>query len=92
MYPQFPLSQPDCSNLALGADEQCQAVALGGWLFVRGGAPLVVLEREANPRYGRQDASLEGVCAPIPGRAPISLPMSPGSCSKTVSSRARLCP
>ncbi|MDQ6753891.1 MAG: ATP-binding protein [Actinomycetota bacterium] len=59
MYPQFPLSQPDYTNLAVGPDEQRQAVALGVRLFRRAGVPLAVMQREANPRYGRQSASLE---------------------------------
>jgi hypothetical protein len=59
VFPQFPLSQPDYANLAVGPDEQRQAVALGLWLFSHGGHPIVVLQRDANPRYGRQTASLE---------------------------------
>ncbi|WP_260681091.1 ATP-binding protein [Arthrobacter sp. KBS0703] len=58
-FPQFPLSQPDYTNLAVGPDEQRQAVALGLWLFRHGGRPVAVLQRDANPRYGRQTASLE---------------------------------
>ncbi|KRE68340.1 AAA family ATPase [Arthrobacter sp. Soil736] len=58
-FPQFPLSQPDYTNLAVGPDEQRQAVALGLWLFRHGGRPVAVLQRDANPRYGRQSASLE---------------------------------
>jgi hypothetical protein len=58
-FPQFPLSQPDYTNLAVGPDEQRQAVALGLWLFSRGGSPVAVLQREAKPGYGRQSASLE---------------------------------
>jgi hypothetical protein len=59
LFPQFPLSQPDYANLAIGPDEQRQAVALGLWLFRHGGSPIAVLQRDANPRYGRQSASLE---------------------------------
>jgi hypothetical protein len=59
VFPQFPLSQPDYANLAVGPDELRQAVALGLWLFSHGGHPIVVLQRDANPRYGRQAASLE---------------------------------
>jgi hypothetical protein len=59
MYPQFPLSQPDYTNLAVGPDEQRQAVALGVRLFMRAGVPLAVMQREANPRYGHPSASLE---------------------------------
>src|SRR6478609_6200881 len=59
IFPQFPLSQPDYANLAVGPDEQRQAVALGLWLFSHGGRPIAVLQRDANPRYGRQAARLE---------------------------------
>jgi hypothetical protein len=62
-FPQFPISQPDYTNLAVGPDEQRQAVALGLWLFSHGGNPIAVLERDANPRYGRQAASLEVLAA-----------------------------
>ena len=59
LYPQFPLSQPDYTNLAVGPDEQRQAVAFGLWLFSYQGEPVAVLQRDANQRYGRQSASLE---------------------------------
>ncbi|AXJ09085.1 ATP-binding protein [Arthrobacter sp. PM3] len=59
MYPHFPLAQPDYTNLAVGPDEQRQAVALGLWLFSHEGSPIGVLQRDAIPRYGRQVASLE---------------------------------
>ncbi|MDQ0820818.1 DNA polymerase III delta prime subunit [Arthrobacter sp. V4I6] len=58
-FPQFPISQPDYTNLAVGPDEQRQVVALGLWLFSHAGSPVAVLQRDANPRYGRQSASLE---------------------------------
>jgi hypothetical protein len=59
VYRNFPLAQPDYTNLAVGPKEQRQAVALGLWLFSHAGRPLAVLQREANPRYGRQSACLE---------------------------------
>ncbi|GAA1777650.1 AAA family ATPase [Pseudarthrobacter sulfonivorans] len=59
LFPQFPLAQPDYANLAVGPDTQRQAVALGLWLFSFGGSPLAVLQRNAEPRSGRQAASLE---------------------------------
>ena len=59
MFPHFPLSQPDYTNLAVGPDDQRQAVAMGLWLFNHGGSPIAVLQKDANPRYGRQSASLE---------------------------------
>jgi hypothetical protein len=68
LFPQFPLAQPDYANLAVGPDTQRQAVALGLWLFAFGGSPLAVLQRNAEPRSGRQTASLE-VMAGSPGTA-----------------------
>ena len=58
-FPQFPLSQPDYKNLAVGPDDQRQVVAMGLWLFGHGGRPVAVCQRDANPRFGRQTASLE---------------------------------
>ncbi|MFD1211486.1 AAA family ATPase [Arthrobacter sp. GCM10027362] len=59
-FPQFPLSQPDYANVAVGPAEQRQAVALGLRLFHSGaGEPLAVLIRAANPRYGQNTAALE---------------------------------
>ncbi|MDQ0736537.1 AAA family ATPase [Arthrobacter agilis] len=63
VHPNFPLSQPDYANLPVGPDEQRQAVALGLRLFERDGVPLALLQRNAEPRYGRQSASLEVMCA-----------------------------
>ena len=63
LFPQFPLAQPDYANLAVGPDEHRQAVALGLWLFSFGGRPLAVLQRDADPRSGRQTASLEVLAA-----------------------------
>jgi hypothetical protein len=59
LFPQFPLAQPDYANLPVGPDAQRLAVALGLWLFAFGGSPLAVLQRNAEPRSGRQTASLE---------------------------------
>ncbi|NKX55841.1 AAA family ATPase [Arthrobacter mobilis] len=60
-YPQFPLSQPDYANVAVGPARQRQAVSLGLRLFRHGpgGEPLAVLIRAANPRYGQNAALLE---------------------------------
>ncbi|GAB3549566.1 AAA family ATPase [Arthrobacter tumbae] len=63
MYPNFPLSQPDYANLPVGPDEQRQTVALGLRLFHHNGEPIALLQRKAEPRYGRQFASLEVLCA-----------------------------
>ncbi|RJT77768.1 AAA family ATPase [Arthrobacter cheniae] len=62
MYPNFPLSQPDYANLPVGPDEQRQTVALGLRLFERDGVPVALLQRKAEPRFGRQAASLEVLC------------------------------
>ncbi|GAC1486331.1 MAG: AAA family ATPase [Pseudarthrobacter sp.] len=59
LFPQFPLAQPDYANLAVGPDKQRQAVAMGLRLFAFGGSPLAVLQRNAEPRSGRQTAALE---------------------------------
>lgn len=58
-YPQFPLAQPDYTNVAVGPAQQRQAVSLGLRLFRYGGQPLAVLIRAANPRYGQNTALLE---------------------------------
>ncbi|MDE8667958.1 ATP-binding protein [Pseudarthrobacter sp. H3Y2-7] len=63
LFPQFPLAQPDYANLAVGPDKQRQAVAFGLWLFAFAGSPLAVLQRNAEPRSGRQAASLEVMAA-----------------------------
>ncbi|MDJ0318516.1 AAA family ATPase [Arthrobacter antibioticus] len=58
-YNNFPLSQPDYTNVAVGPVEQRQVVAMGLWLFNYAGSPVAVLQRAANPQFGRQFASLE---------------------------------
>ncbi|MCU1517381.1 MAG: family ATPase [Pseudarthrobacter sp.] len=63
LFPQFPLAQPDYANLAVGPDTHRQAVAMGLWLFSFAGRPLAVLQRDADPRSGRQSASLEVLAA-----------------------------
>ncbi|OFI37142.1 AAA family ATPase [Arthrobacter sp. SW1] len=59
MFQGFPLAQPDYSNLAVGPDEQRQVLASGLRLFSYDGVPCAVLQREANPQYGRHMATLE---------------------------------
>ncbi|MET3203639.1 UNVERIFIED_ORG: hypothetical protein ABIB21_000414 [Arthrobacter sp. UYEF13] len=68
LFPQFPLAQPDYTNLAVGPDTQRQAVAMGLWLFSFEGHKLAVFQRDADPRTGRQTATLE-VLATGPGTA-----------------------
>ncbi|MDN4609985.1 AAA family ATPase [Arthrobacter burdickii] len=62
LYPNFPLAQPDYANLPVAPDRQRQTVALGLRLFRRAGVPIALLQRKADPRYGRQSASLEVLC------------------------------
>ncbi|UVJ38899.1 ATP-binding protein [Arthrobacter sp. CJ23] len=59
LFPRFPLARPDYTNLAIGPDEQRQAVAQGLWLFSYKGSPVAVLQREAKPNFGRPVATLE---------------------------------
>ncbi|MFQ4148726.1 ATP-binding protein [Arthrobacter sp. LAPM80] len=63
IWAQFPLSQPDYSNVAVGPDEQRQVVSLGLRLFSRAGSPAAVMQRAANPQFGRQQATLEVLTA-----------------------------
>ncbi|MHA7277876.1 AAA family ATPase [Arthrobacter sp. Hz1] len=63
LYPSFPLSQPDYTNLPVGPDVQRQTVALGLHLFEYQGAAMAILQRKAEPQYGRSSASLEVICA-----------------------------
>lgn len=63
MYPNFPLAQSDYTNLPIGPDQQRQAVALGLHLFRYQGAAVALLQRKAEPQYGRPAASLEVLCA-----------------------------
>ncbi|MBG6180731.1 AAA family ATPase [Arthrobacter sp. CAN_A1] len=63
LYPSFPLSQPDYTNLPVGPDVQRQTVALGLHLFEYQGAAIAILQRKADPQYGRGSAVLEVVCA-----------------------------
>ncbi|WP_298252101.1 AAA family ATPase [uncultured Arthrobacter sp.] len=62
LYPNFPLAQPDYVNLPIGPAEQRQTVALGLRLFRFDGVPVALLQRSAEPRYGRASASLEVLC------------------------------
>lgn len=60
---QFPLARPDYSNLPIGPDLQRRTPAFGLRLFVLGGVPYAVLEREASFRYNRPRGTFE-VLAP----------------------------
>lgn len=59
VFARFPLAKPNFTNLAVSPDEQRQVVALGLWLFRFQDAPVAVLQRDANPSFGRQSASVE---------------------------------
>lgn len=65
VFPQFPLAQPDYVNLAVGPEAQRQAVGFGLRLLTYDGGRLGVLQRAADPRSGRQSASLEVVAENI---------------------------
>lgn len=62
-YATFPLSQPDYANLAVGPEAQRQVLAFGLRLFRYHDAPVALLQRKAEPRYGRQAGSVEVLCA-----------------------------
>ena len=65
VFPQFPLAQPDYVNLPVGPEAQRQAVGFGLRLLTYDGGRLGVLQRAADPRSGRQSASLEVVAENI---------------------------
>ena len=65
VFPQFPLAQPDFVNLPVGPEAQRQAVGFGLRLLTYDGGRLGVLQRAADPRSGRQSASLEVVAENI---------------------------
>ncbi len=62
-YGPVGVGQPDFVNLAVGPDRTREAVALGLRLFTHEGSPLAVLQRGADPQYGRNSADL-AVLAP----------------------------
>ncbi|MCC3267716.1 AAA family ATPase [Arthrobacter gengyunqii] len=62
-YGPVSVGQPDFVNLAVGPDSTREVVALGLRLFVYEGSPLAVLQRAANPQYGRNGTDI-AVLAP----------------------------
>lgn len=52
-YGPVGIGQPDFVNLAVGPERSREVLALGIRLFTYDGAPLAVLQRAANPQYGR---------------------------------------
>ncbi|SHN74877.1 AAA family ATPase [Cryptosporangium aurantiacum] len=65
---QFPLGTVDYVNLATSPDDTRQAVSFGLRLFTFDGAPVAVLQRGPDPRYGQPTAQLE-VLTPVDGVA-----------------------
>ncbi|MFL4474440.1 AAA family ATPase [Paeniglutamicibacter sp. MACA_103] len=53
------LGEPDYETVSVGPDEERRIVSFGLFLFTRGGTPLAILLRQANPQYGRERATLE---------------------------------
>lgn len=83
-FPQFPLSQPDYTNLAVGPDEQRQAVAVGA-VAVQAWKP-----PGRRPAAGRQPGTggsrLPSKSWPaVPGSPRTSCRSSAGGCSTAVS-------
>lgn len=58
----FPEGPPDYTSVSIGPDTQRRVISLGVRLFAHAGEPIVVLQRAANPQYGRGSASLEVLC------------------------------
>jgi DNA polymerase III delta prime subunit len=67
-YGQFPAAAIDYSSVATGPDTTREAVSFGLRLFRFEGAPVVVLQRSADPQYGRSTAQMEILTA-APGHA-----------------------
>lgn len=63
----FPLAQVDDESVAVGPDATRKVVRFGLWLFAFDGAPVALLQRQANPRFGAEMATLEVLC-PDPER------------------------
>ncbi|MFC8304253.1 ATP-binding protein [Specibacter sp. NPDC057265] len=83
-YANFPLSQPDYSNVAVGPAEQRQVVSFGLWLFHHAGIPVAVLQRAANPQFGRQQAGLEVLVAQPATAAAVLAELRQGMASRSV--------
>ena len=62
-YPPLTIAPPDLVNLADGPDSERSYLAFGIRLFAFEGHPVAVLLRAPNPRFGREAASLEVLCA-----------------------------
>ena len=57
------LGEPSYTTLAVGPGKQQRFLSFGIHLFTTGQTPMAVLLRQANPEYGKSEASLEVLCA-----------------------------
>jgi DNA polymerase III delta prime subunit len=67
-YGQYPLGAVDYSSIATGPDTTRQAISFGLRLFTFENAPVVVLQRAAEPQYGHRKARME-ILTPVDGVA-----------------------
>lgn len=67
-FGQFPLAAVDYTSIATGPDSSRQAVSFGLRLFTFEGAPVAVLQRSSEPRFGDATARME-VLTPTAGVA-----------------------
>jgi hypothetical protein len=67
-YGQFPLGPVDYTSTAIGPGGVREVVSFGLRLFTLDGAPVAVLQRAAEPRFGNIAARME-VVTPAPGVA-----------------------
>lgn len=67
-YGQFPVGAVDYVSIATGPDTSRQAMSFGLRLFTHGGAPVAVLQRPAEARFGQESAQME-VITPVDGVA-----------------------
>ncbi|WP_432989173.1 AAA family ATPase [Dactylosporangium sp. CA-233914] len=67
-FGQFPVAAVDYASIATGPDSSRQAVSFGLRLFTFEGAPVAVLQRSAEPRFGQAQARME-ILTPAEGVA-----------------------
>ena len=67
-YGHFPVAAVDYKSIATGPDTTRQAVSFGLRLFVYEEAPVAVLQRSAEPRFGQTNARME-ILTPASGVA-----------------------
>ncbi|MGP9606254.1 AAA family ATPase [Glutamicibacter sp. AOP38-B1-38] len=56
------LGEPSYTTLAVGPGRQQRFLSFGIHLFTTGQTPMVILLRQANPEYGKPEATLEVLC------------------------------